>query len=128
MEKVKKEITEAVVAALTDDNDIQRLTKGNGNVFAFFSKQPVQGAFVAMENYVETYTSCKDGNYADSFSFTVSCVAESLTIVEDLALRVEELLNGMYFDNVGDSLRLMSAVTSGDGNDIICKLNFEIEL
>lgn len=126
MEKVKKEITEAVVAALTDDNDIQRLTKGN--VFSFFSKQPVQGAFVAMENYVENYASCKDGTYADTFSFTVSCVAESLTIVEELALRVEELLNGMYFDNVGDSLRLMTAVTSSDGNDIICKLNFEIEL
>lgn len=126
MEKVKKEITEAVVAALIDDNDIQRLTKGN--VFSFFSKQPVQGAFVAMENYVETYTSCKDGNYADSFSFTVSCVAESLTVVGELARRVEELLNGMYFDSVGDSLRLMTAVTSGDGNDIICKLNFEIEL
>lgn len=126
MEKMRKEITEAVVTALTADSDIQRLTRGN--VFSFFSKQPVQGAFVALENYVTSYTSCKDGNYPDSFSFAVSCVDESLTVVEELALRIEDLLNGMFFENIGNSLRLITAVTSGDGNDIICKLNFEISL
>lgn len=126
MEKVEKKITEVAVAAVTADTEVQRLTKGA--VFAFFSKQPVQGAFVAFENYVTNYGQCKDGAYPENFSFTVACVAESLTTVEFLAQRVESLLNGMYIDETFAALRLSSAVTSGDGNDMICKLNFEAEL
>lgn len=126
MEKVEKKITEVAVAAVIADTEVQRLTKGA--VFAFFSKQPVQGPFVAFENYITNYGECKDGAYPESFAFTVACVAESLTTVEALALRVESLLGGLYFDDYSAALRLMSAVTSGDGNDIICKLNFEIEL
>ena len=126
METVTKMITECAVAAATSDTEVQRLTKGA--VFAFFSKQPVQGAFVAFENYATNYGECKDGNYPDNFSFTVSCVAESLTVVEALALRIESLLSGLFFETTSSALRLMTAVTSGDGNDIICKLNFEIEL
>lgn len=126
MEEVTKKIAEAAVAAVTADADMQRLAKGN--VFSFFSKQPVQGAFVAFENYVTNYVDCKDGNYPDSFAFTVSCVAESLTTVEALALRIDKLLNNRFFEDTSSALRLMSAVTSGDGNDIICKLNFKIEL
>lgn len=126
METVAKMITECAVAAVTSDTEVQRLTKGT--VFAFFSKQPVQGAFVAFENYATNYGECKDGNYPDNFSFTVSCVDESLTVVEALALRIEKLLNNRFFADANSALRLMSAVTSGDGNDIICKLNFEIKL
>lgn len=126
MEKVEKKITEVAVAAVTADTEVQRLTKGA--VFAFFSKQPVQGPFVAFENYITNCGECKDGAYPLSFAFTVACVAESLTTVGALALRVESLLGDLYFDDYSAALRLMSAVTSGDGNDIICKLNFEIEL
>ena len=117
---------ERAVAAVTADADIQKLTKGA--VFSFFSKQPVQGAFVAFDNYSKTYGECKDGSYIDSFAFTVSCVAESLTVVEALALRVEKRLGGMCIAEASSALKLSSAVTSSDGNDMICKLNFEIEL
>lgn len=126
MEKVEKKITEVAVAAVTADTEVQRLTKGA--VFAFFSKQSVQGAFVAFENYVTNYGQCKDGAYPENFAFAVACVAESLTTVEALALRVVKLLGGMYIAEASSALRLSSAVTSGDGNDMICKLNFEIEL
>lgn len=126
MEKITQLIMERAVAAVTADAKIQELTKGV--VFSFFSKQPVQGAFVAFENYSETYGECKDGSYIDGFAFTVSCVAESLTVVEALALCVEKLLGGMYIAEASSAMKLSSAVTSGDGNDMICKLNFEIEL
>lgn len=127
MEKdVKNSIVEKVVATLRGDALIQELT--NDTVFSFFSKQPVQGAFIALENYSATFGHTKDGSYPDVFAFTVSCVADSLTTVESLALRCEELLDGLFISELASSLRLMSAVTSGDGNDFFCKINFEVEL
>ena len=127
MEKnVKKAIIEEVVATLKGDNEIKQLT--NDTVFSFFSKQPVQGAFIALENYSTTFGHTKDGSYPDDFAFTTSCVADSLTTVEALALRCEELLDGLFISELSSSLRLMSAVTGGDGTDFYCKINFETDL
>ena len=127
MEKMtKKQIIELVVATLKGDADIQRLT--DGNVFAFFSKQPVSGPFIALDSYATTFDQCKDGRYADGFSFAVACVADSLTTVDAMEERVTALLDGLTADTLPDSLRLTSVVTSGDGNDFVCKINIETDL
>lgn len=123
---VKKEVSECVVAALSASADVQSLT--NGAVFAFLSKQPVAGAFVALGNYRVGYARTKDGSYADSFTFAVTCVAESLTVVEALEVACVAAVDGLEVPALDAEVRLTESTTDSDGTDTFCKLIFEIEL
>jgi hypothetical protein len=128
MERItlEREVGERVVAALSASADVQSLTKGA--VFAFHSKQPVSGPFVALGNYRTGYARTKDGSYADSFTFAVTCVAESLTVVERLEAACVAAVDGLEIPALDTEVQLMESTTDSDGTDMFCKLIFEIEL
>ena len=123
---VEREVGERVVAALKASAEVLSLT--NGAVFAFHSKQPVAGPFVALGSYRTTYGRTKDGSYADSFAFAITCVAESLTVVERLAASCVAAVDGLEVPALDAEVRLTESTTDSDGTDTFCKLIFEIEL
>ena len=128
MERItlEREVGERVVAALKASAEVQSLTKGA--VFAFHSKQPVSGPFVVLGSYRTTYGRTKDGSYADSFAFAITCVAESLTVVESLAASCVAAVDDLEIPALDAEVRLTESTTDSDGTDTFCKLIFEIEL
>lgn len=122
----KKIISEYVVAALLADATVKRLT--GGSVFAFMSKKPVPGAFVALGGYNLTYEQTRDGIYPDTFSFSLSCVAESLTVVDELEASCAAIINGAVVPGLGCSCRLTQSATKADGSDYVTELTFVTDL
>lgn len=126
MMELKNIVCEWVIARLMADETVARLT--NGEVFAFRSKRPVQGAFVALSDYVTDFERTKDGLFPAKFSLTANCVAASLTEADELAEAVGVALADESIPGTDASLNLFSMVTDVDNEDFCHKLNFLIEL
>ena len=123
--ELKDIVCEWVIAQLKADVTVAKLT--NGEVFAFRSKRPVQGAFVALSDYVTDFDRTKDGLFPAKFSFTANCVAASLTEADELAEAVGVALADKLIPGVDEALYLLSMVTDVDNEDFCHKLNFLIE-